>query len=323
MKRLVVALSAVFCALASATVAVAADSYPSRIVQVVVPYPPGGGLDTLARIVSQGLGDEFKQTFVVLNKGGGATVTGGVFVASSEPDGYTLLFGAAPLALNTALGMKQPYDPLKDLAPISLVATNPALIAVAPDSPYKTLRDVLDAAKSKDGVFYGTAGVGSAPHLLAEALRQEANVNLIHTPFRGSANGMTATIGGQIPVMVDLYIPVGAAVKQGQLRAVAVASRERLLLLPDVPTTAEAGFPNIVGEAYFGMLAPVGTPPEIIQKLREAIVRVCAKPDVRRRLIDLGYNIVTGTPEEYSAYLRDQIARWTPVARKGGITLEQ
>jgi tripartite-type tricarboxylate transporter receptor subunit TctC len=184
------------------------------------------------------------------------------------------------------------------------------------------LKDIMEAAKSKDGVLYGTAGVGSAPHLLAEALRQEAHVNLIHTPFRGSANGMTATIGGQVPVMVDLYIPVGAAVKQGELRAVVVASRQRLPQLPDVPTTAEVGYPDIVGEAYFGMLAPAGTPPEIVTKLRDAIVKVCAKEDIRKRLVDLGYTIVVSTPEQYSAYLRDQVQRWTPVVKAGGIKVE-
>jgi tripartite-type tricarboxylate transporter receptor subunit TctC len=321
MKRVMAALSALLVCF-GCQAASAADTYPARNIQVIVPYSPGGALDTLARVISQGLGDELNQSVIVVNKSGGATITGGVFVAHSDPDGYTLLFGAAPLALNTALGMKQPYDPLKELAPISLVATNPALIAVAPSSPFKTLKDILDAAKSKDGVFYGTAGVGSSPHLLAEALRQEAHVNLTHTPFRGSADAMTAAMGGQIPMMVDLYIPAGASIQQGQLRGIVVAAKKRLAQLPDIPTTAEAGFPNIVSEGFFGMLAPLKTPPEIIARLHEAIVKVCAKPDIRKRLEELGYDVVASTPEEYTKYLNDQVARWTPVAKAAGIKMQ-
>lgn len=321
MKQAVIALGALLCGLGLAATPSVAETYPSRSVQVIVPYPPSGALDTLARVVAQGLSDELKQPFVVVNKPGGATIAGSVFVTHSAPDGYTLLFGAAPIALNTALGMSQPFDPVKDLAPVSLVATNPAVIAVAPSSPYKTLKDILDAAKTKD-VFYGTAGVGSGPHLVAEALKQEAKVRLVHSPFRGSAAALTAAMGGEVPVMVDLYIPAGAAVKQGQLRGVVVASKQRLPLLPDVPTTAEAGYPDIVGEGFFGILAPGKTSPDIIKSLQASIAKVCAKPDIRKRLEGLGYNVVASTPEGYATYLQDQVKRWTPVVKAGNIKVQ-
>jgi tripartite-type tricarboxylate transporter receptor subunit TctC len=321
-KAFIVVLSALLGLLGSATTAGAADQYPSRQIELIVPYPPGGALDTVSRIVARGLSDDLHQPVVVINKPGGATVTGSVYVAHAAPDGYTLLFGAAPLALNIALGMKLPFDAFKDLAPISLVATIPGLFAVAPSSPYKTLNDVLEAAKSSKGVLYGTPGVGSSPHLIAEALKQEAKVNLIHSPFKGSANALLGTIQGEVPLLVDVYIPTGAAVKQGQVRAIAVAAKHRLPLLPDVPTTAEAGYPDIVGSAYFGMLAPAGTPPEIVAKLHDAVVRVCATDAIKKQLLDFGYDIVTNTPAEYEKYLHDEVNRWTPVVKAAGIKIE-
>lgn len=323
MRALIAVLSALLYLLGPVAMAQAGDQYPMRTVQVIVPYPPSGALDTLARIVSQGLSDELHQPVIVVNKAGGATIAGGVYVAHSAADGYTLLFGAAPLALNIALGMKQPFDTFKDLAPISLVATIPGLFAVAPSSPFKTLKDVIDAAKSSEkGLLYATPGVGSSPHLIAEAFKQEAKVNLVHSPYKGSANALVGTMGGEVPLLVDVYIPTGAAVKQGQVRAIAVAARQRIPLLPDVPTTAEAGYPDIVGEAYFGMLAPAGTPPEIVKRLHDAVVKVCAEDAVRKRLLGLGYNIIASTPDEYAAYLHNEVDRWTPVVKAAGIKIE-
>jgi tripartite-type tricarboxylate transporter receptor subunit TctC len=323
MRGLIAVVGALLYLLGPVGTAAADEQYPTRAVQMIVPYPPSGALDTLARIVSAALSDELHQPVVVVNKAGGATVAGSVYVAHSAPDGYTLLFGAAPLALNVALDVKQPFDPFKDLTPISLVATITGLFAVAPSSPFKTLTDVINAAKSNDkGVLYATPGVGSSPHLIAEALKQEAKVNLVHSPYKGSAAALVGTMGGEVPLLVDVYIPTGAAVKQGQVRAIAVAAKQRLALLPDVPTTAEAGYPDIIGEAFFGMLAPAGTPAAIVERLHEAVVKVCAKDEVKKRLLDLGYNIVTSTPAEYSAYLHEQIDRYTPVVKAAGIKIE-
>lgn len=301
----------------------AGDTYPNRQIQVVVPYTPGGALDTLARIVGKEMTEELHQPVIVLNKPGGATITGSEYVAHSPHDGYTLLFGAAPLALNVALGMKVPFDVFKDFAPISLVATNPILIAVNPHSPYKTLADVLTAAKNEPkGISYASPGVGSAPHLIGEALRQQTKANLVHVPFRGSAPALEFVLGDDKQIIVDAYIPTGQAAVQGQLRAIVVASKHPVAALPGVPTTADAGYPDLTGQTYFGLLAPAGTSPDIIQRLHQAVVKACANPAVRKNLESLGYDVVASTPEEYSQYLHKEIERWTPVVKAAGIKID-
>lgn len=277
----------------------------------------------MARIVGKEMSEELHQPVVVINKPGGATITGSEYVAHSAHDGYTLLFGAAPLALNVALGMKVPFDVFKDFAPISLVATNPILIAVNLHSPYKTLADVLTAAKNEPkGISYASPGVGSAPHLIGEALRQQTKANLVHVPFRGSAPALELVLGDDKQIIIDAYIPTGQAVVQGQLRAIVVASKHPVAALPGVPTTAEAGYPDLTGQTYFGLLAPAGTPPEIIQRLHEAVVKACANGAVRKNLESLGYDVLASTPDEYSTYLHKEIDRWTPVVKAAGIKID-
>jgi tripartite-type tricarboxylate transporter receptor subunit TctC len=323
MKRLAKLLGIAFVIVNFAYPANAESSYPNRQIQVIVPYTPGGALDTLARIVGKEMSEELHQPLVVLNKPGGATITGSEYVAHSPPDGYTLLFGAAPLALNVALGMTVPFDVFKDFAPISLVATSPILIAVNLHSPYKTLADVLAAAKTEPkGISYASPGVGSAPHLIGEALRQETKANLVHVPFRGSAPALTSVLGDDKQIIVDAFIPTGQAVVQGQLRAIIVASKHPVPALPGVPTTVDAGYPDLTGQTYFGLLAPAGTSPDIIQRLHQAVVKACANPAVRKNLESLGYDVVASTPEEYSQYLHKEIERWTPVVKAAGIKID-
>ena len=323
MKQLARLLGIAFVVASFAQPASADSTYPDRQIQVIVPYTPGGALDTLARIVGKEMTEELHQPVVVINKPGGATITGSEYVAHSPHDGYTLLFGAAPLALNVALGMKVPFDVFKDFAPISLVATNPILIAVNPHSSYKTLADILAAAKKEPkGISYASPGVGSAPHLIGEALRQEAKANLVHLPFRGSAPALESVLGDDKQIIIDAYIPTGRAVVQGQLRAIVVASKNPVPSLPGVPTTAAAGYPDLTGQTYFGLLAPAGTPPDIVQRLHEAVVKACEKEAVQKNLESLGYNVVASTPEEYTTYLHKEIDRWTPVVKAAGIKID-
>lgn len=296
------------------------DAYPTKPVRVVVPYAPGGALDTVARLVTQRMGARLGQTFVIDNKPGANNIIGMESVVRAAPDGYTLLFAAAPLALNNALGVKQPYDVLSDLVPISLVVTTPVIIAVNTASPYRKLKDIIDASRADSkGINYATAGVGSMPHLLGEAFRIKSTANLTHIGYKGSAPALQDVMGGSVPVMMDAYIPAGVQVAAGKLRGIAVASPKRLPSLPDVPTTGEEGYPDIVGEAFYGLLVPAGTPQAIIDKLHAATVAVVRDPEVRDRLTQQGYNLVAGTPAEYTAHIRREITRWTAIVKAAGI----
>ena len=301
-----------------------AQTYPDRQITIIVPYAAGGALDTLARVVGKGLEKELGQSVIFENKAGGANIIGNAYVAHSSPDGYTVLFAGAPLALNQVLGMKQPYDPLKDLTPVSLVATTPMLLAVNLSSPYRTLNDVLRAARENgQGLDYATAGIGSMPNLLGEALRLETKTKLTHIGFKGSAPALTAVLGNSVPLIVDAFTPTGTAVKDGQLRGIVVAAKHRVASIPDVPTTAEAGFPKIFGEGFYGVLVPAGTSPEIVKRLHDAIVKVTSDETLRKSLAVLGFDIVASTSDEYAAYLKNEIERWTPVAKDAGIRLDQ
>ena len=317
------AAAAALPALAPLAHAQGADVYPNRSVRVVVPFAPGGALDTVARLVAGKLAERLGQPFVVENKPGAANVIGNDTVAKAAPDGYTLLFAAAPLALNTALGMKLPYDPFTDFAPISLVATIPALIVTHPGTPYRTLKDVVDAARAKPGgLNYATAGVGSMPHLLGEALRTKAGVPLAHIGYKGAAPALQDAIAGTVPIFIDAYIPTGTQVVAGKLRAIAIASEKRSPVLPDVQTTAEQGFPELVGNGFYGLLAPAKTPPAIVEKLHAAVVDAVTKTDVRERLVQMGYDVPVSTPAQYTAYVKREIDRWTPVVKAAGIRPE-
>lgn len=294
----------------------AAADYPKRAVKVIVPFAPGGALDTVARLVSQRLTERLGQPFIIENKPGAANIIGNDTVAKAAPDGYTLLFAAAPIALNQVLGLKTPYDALKDLTPISLVASGGVLILVHPSTPYKTMQDIVQAAKATpDGLFYATAGVGSMPHLIGEYWKVESGTNLTHIGFKGSAPAMQAAVAGDVKVLIDGYIPSGSQLESGKLRAIAYAAPVRSALMPDVPTTAEAGFPNLVGGGFFGLMAPAGTPQPIIDKVHAAVRDMTREVEFRDRLTKLGYEVHGSTPAEYGAYIRQQIDRWTPIAK--------
>ena len=326
MKRILAALAAGAAALASpahAQTAPAGEACQARNVRVIVPFAPGGALDTVARLVSQKLGEKFGQPFVVENKPGAANMIGNDLVAKSAPDGCTLLFAAAPIALNQALGIKTPYDVQRDLTPISLVASGGVFVLVHPSTPYKTMQDIIQAAKADPaGLNYATAGVGSMPHLIGEGWRVQTGAKLVHVGYKGSAQAMQDAVAGTVTVLLDGYIPSGAQVLAGKLRAIAYGAPQRSPLLPNVPTTAEQGFPDLVGGGFFGLMAPAGTPKPLIDRLALGVKDVLAQPDVRERLIRQGYEVHGSTPAEYSAYIRREVERWTPVVKAAGIKPE-
>lgn len=301
----------------------AAEAYPARSVRIIVPYAPGGALDTVARYVAQKLSERLGQPFVIENKPGAATIIGNDTVVKAAPDGHTLLFAAAPIAMNTVLGVKTPYDVARDLAPISLVASGGAVIFVPTASPYRSLKDVVQAAKaSPNGLNYATAGVGSMPHLVGEAWRVQTGANLIHVGYKGSTPALQDVLAGTVGVLIDGYIPSGAQIETGKLRALAYASPKRSPLMPNVPTTAEEGLPDLVGGGFFGLMAPARTPPAIIDKISETVRQILATPEARERLTRQGYDIHGSTPAEYGAYIRREIERWTPIVKAAGIKAE-
>lgn len=333
-NALVTALGLLACCLLSpaaaqaqgATAAASSDAaadYPQRPVRVIVPFAPGGATDTVARQVAQRLGERLGQTFIVENKPGGANIIGNDTVAKAAPDGYTLLFAAAPLAMNKVLGLKTPYDPLKDFAPISLVASGGVLILAHPSSPYRTMKDIVEAAKATpDGLFYATAGVGSMPHLIGEYWKVESGVNLTHVGFKGSAPAVQAAVSGEVKVLIDGFTATINQIESGKLRPIAYAGRARSPLRPDVPTTAEQGFPQLVGGGFFGLLAPAGTPKPIIDKIHAEVKSIAGEADFRERNKKVGYEVHGTTPDEYAAYLREQIDRWTPIAKAANLKPE-
>ena len=291
--------------------------------RVVVPTVPGGALDTVARLLCQRLGDALGQTFVVENRGGAAGVVGMDAVAKAPPDGHTLLFAAAPIALNTALGMRLPYDPLRDFAPVSLAASIPALAVAHPDTPYRTLADLVEAGRTPGGLVMGVANAGAVTHLMAEVLRARSGPNFTVVTYRGAGQGIQDALAGRVQAFYDALVPTGQQVQAGRLRGIAVGSRRRSPLLPEVATVVEQGMPELLGSGFYGLLAPARTPEAEVRAAHAAVAATLAEgTELRHRLMELGYDVEASTPEEYAGYMRNEIERWTPVVRAAGIRLE-
>ena len=314
------ALAGAALAITTGRSALAADEYPSRPLKIVVPYAAGGGTDFCARIVAQQMSQLLHQPVLVENKPGAATMLASESVAKAAPDGYTLLFIAPPIVMNIALGMKQPYDSFRDFEPISLMVSLPVLFAVHPATPYRTLHDVVRASQANPaGLNYATAGVGSMPHLTAEAMRAATRANLVHIGYKGAAPALQDVLSGTVPMMVDLPVPTGMQVKAGMLRGIALSSATRSPLLPDVPTVVEQGFPQLVHSAFYGLAAPAGTPRAVIEKLTRAVAAALNDPDAKARLAGQGYEIHATGPAELTAHMRRELERWTPIVKDAGI----
>ena len=306
-----------------AGIAQPAGDYPNRAVRLIVPQAAGGGLDSSTRLIATRLADNLGQSVVIENRPSAGGIAGMEAVARAAPDGYTLLMASATVALNTALGVKLPYDPERDFAPLSLGVSIPMLFVVHPATPYRSLQDIVDDSKRQPGgVAVAIASIGTLPHLLSEMMRfkTRANLNLIF--YKGAAPASLDVLAGTIPVFIDAISPVGTHVAAGKLRPLALAARSRSPLFPEVPTVAEQGMPDLVGSAFYGLLAPARTPMAIQRRLHQAMVAALAHAEIRDRLIKQGYEIHASTAEEYAAFMKNEIARWTPVVKAAGIKPE-
>ena len=300
-----------------------AGDYPNRPVRMVVPQAAGGALDNVARLLAQRMSDNLGQQVVIDNRPSAGGIAGMDGVAKAASDGYTLLFAAAPLALNTALGIKLPYDAQRDFAPISLAASIPGLVAVHPSVDYKSLQDLIDDSKRKPGgVSVAVPSIGTVTHLMAEALRYKTGANLTIVAYKGAGQAIADVLAGTVPVFFDALIPTGTHVAAGKLRAIAIASRQRSPLFPDVPTVIEQGHPDLIVSGFYGVVAPARIPQPILRRVHQAVVAALAHPEVRERLLKQGYEIHASTPEEYSAFLRGEIERWTPIVKAAGIKVD-
>ena len=301
----------------------AVGPYPNRPIRLVVPYAPGGGVDTVMRIISSKMSAILGQQIFIENKAGAGTIIATDLVAKSKPDGYTLLATGAPIYLNSALALKLPYDPLRDLTPLSLVVILPGIIVVNPGVPVRSVRELVEWGKGvAGGVNFASAGTGSVGHLGGEYFSGKAGLKMVHVGDKGSAPALVDVVAGQVPVLVDVLVPTGAQVKAGKFRALAVASRNRSPMLSDVPTLTEVGFPEADFGGAFGLMLPAGADKDVVSKLSDALKTSLADTEIRQRLVDLGYEIVGDTPTEYGQFIRTQLARWSKVVKDNDIKAE-
>ena len=309
--------------LLSGAMSSSAQNYPTRPVRIVVGFPAGGPTDVIARIVAQKLSDNLGQQFFVENIGGAGGNTAAGQVARVTPDGYTIMAISTGFVVNPSLYAKVPYDPIKDFAPVTLVAASPNIVVVNPQVPAKTLPELVQLIRDNPGKYsFAGPGVGSTPHLGGELFRLAFKLDLVHVPFTGAGPAVQATVGGHTPIAFTALPSSLSAVQAGQLRALGVASAERAAGLPDVPTYAEQGVKDQDADTLTGIVAPAGTPKEIVDLLYREIAKIVAQPDVKERLTVLGFNPVANTPEQYGARIRLEIDKWGKVVRDAKLRIE-
>jgi tripartite-type tricarboxylate transporter receptor subunit TctC len=302
-----------------------AQAYPNRPIRMIVPFPAGGPTDSMARIVSDRLGVVLGQSVVVENRGGGAGGSiGAKAVATADPDGYTILITpGGSLTTGPAVHKNIGYDPAKAFAPVGLLMTSPLIMAVHPSMPVQTIAELVAYAKANPGkLTWGSQGFGTAPHLLAELFKLDNQVNILHVPYRGTAPLLAAAVAGEVQILVDPMTTSLPHVLAEKLRPLAVTSKARVAKLPNVPTVAEAGFPKLQNTFWLGVVAPAGTPSEIIDKLNAAFRDSLAQPEARTRLGNLGAEIYVGTPDEFGKFLDEERALWTGVVTAANIKVE-
>ncbi|MCD0504738.1 Bug family tripartite tricarboxylate transporter substrate binding protein [Bordetella petrii] len=299
-------------------------TYPDRPINVIVPYPPGAATDRLGRLAGQCFSDAYGQPVVVENRGGGGTTIGTRAVATAAADGYTLGFIDSTFTINPGLlGDRLPYDTFKDFAPVSLMATAPFVMVVHPSVPAGTLAEFVALAKAKPGsLSYGSAGVGSGPHLAGEQLRQQAGINVLHVPYRGGGTVFTDLLAGQIQFAFATVPTLAGHIKAGRLRALAVTSEQRAPQLPDVPTFREAGLAGVDTSPLFGLVAPAGVPRDIIDKLAATLDESVRAGDLNKKLAEAGFTPVGSGPAAFGERIRADVRKWTELIQRGGIRAE-
>ena len=306
--------------LALTSPAFAADEFPSKPVRLIVPFPPGGPNDLIARVVGQRMSDIFKQPVIIDNRGGQAGVLGTDVVAKAAADGYTIgIVSASAIVISPSME-KIAYDPQKDLQPITLVATVPEMLVVAKDVPATNMSELVALAKAQPGKLnFASAGVGGLPHLAGELFKLTAKIDIVHVPYRGAAPAINDLLGQQVQ-MTFLDLPVILPqIKAGNLKPIALGARERAKQAPDVPTTAEVGMPDLLIENWYGMVGPAGLPREILDRINRVAVEAMSDPSVKDKLADQGLTLVPQTPEEFRAFIVDEAAKWSNVVKKAGL----
>jgi tripartite-type tricarboxylate transporter receptor subunit TctC len=298
--------------------AVAQPAYPNRPIRLVVPFPPGGATDLLARIVSQKLSEALGQPVIVENKPGAGTIVGADAVARSVPDGYTLLIATSTtLAINPSLYRKLPYDPVKNFTPVAMVASVPFVLVVKSSMPVRNVAELVSMVKAKPS-SYASAGTGTMHHLAAELFKTVAKIELTHVPYQGSSPAVKDVIGGQVPMMFADLAPALPQINSGALRALAVTSAQRIETLPDVPTIAESGYPGFEAMAWQSIVAPSGTPREIVSKLGLEIDKILAQPSVKQQILKIGMVTNPMASDKLPGYVVSEMARWSKIVQTSG-----
>jgi len=302
----------------------AADpAYPTRPIRIVVPQSPGASTDLTARLVAQGLNEAFRQPVIVDNRPGSSGIAGSELVARAAPDGYTLMVIASSFSINPALGRKLPYDSMRDFTAITQLSKFPNMLAANLSAPVKTLQDVIALARAKPGqVSYASAGVATGTHMTMALLQYMTGIDLLHVPYKGGGPAMTATMGGQTPLVIGTSVGVLPHVRAGKLRGIAVTSATRSAGAPDIPTFAESGVPGYEHEPWNGMFGPAGMPKPVLAKVNAEVARILQSPEVKKVFERDGADVVGNSPEQFGAVLKAEIAKWMKVAKAAGIKAE-
>ena len=301
----------------------AAQGYPKGPVRVILPFPAGGGVDAAGRILAQSLSDSFGKLFLIENRGGANGNIGTEAAAKSPSDGYTLLFTGAGFVTNPSLYKTVPYDPIKDFDPISLMALGPNVLVVHPSLPVHSVQELIALAREKPGqIGFAGSGSGSTPHLAGELFNVMAGVQLVHIPYRGSGPAMIGLLAGDAPVMFLPAINAGPHVAGGRLRAIAVTSRERLPAMPDLPTISESGLPGYESSQWYGVLAPAGTAPEVLDALSAAVMKIMQTPEMKARMTGDGLVAIGSSREQFAVHIRTELEKWAKVISASGARVD-
>jgi tripartite-type tricarboxylate transporter receptor subunit TctC len=320
MKR---AIPALLATLALATGLAQAQAYPSKPIKLVVGFPAGGASDVAGRAVGQKLAERLGQPVVVENRAGAASNLASDVVAKSPADGYTILLGTISLSINPSLYKNLAYDPLKDFIAVSQVSSAPFLLVVNPETPYRTLNELLAGAKAApQPLHYASAGNGSGAHLFMEYFTSQAGIKLAHVPYKGAAPAMNDVLGGQVPMTFDNIITTLPLAKTGKLRALAVSTKARSAAAPDIPTLHELGVKDFDATSWFGLFVPAGTPPEIVKRLQDETIEALKDPQVRERLLAVGSEPVGSTSAEFARFFRNEMDKWGKVVRSAKVQID-
>ncbi len=321
-RRQFLQLAGAAAALAAPTLA-RAQAWPARAVRVIVPFTPGGPTDLFARLMAPKLSDQLGQNFYVENVGGAGGNIGAGRAAQAAPDGYTIFINGGNHVINPSLFHEVPYDPIKSFDPVTIAVTSPVLLTVNPSVPTNSVKELVEQIRANPKKYsFATPATGTPPDLVGELFRLELKLDVVRVPFKGGGEALTSVLGGQTPISFGAIAPAVPLVKSGKLRALAVTGKARMATLPDVPTFAEAGFPQIQGETWFCVLTPKGTPADVIAKLHAAVAKAVAEPDVKQRLEVLGYVPLMSSAEEATARFRSDGDTWAKVIKESGMKPE-